>query len=132
MVCLLSPDCKFPAVNCIMSSLDGKSTCDKCGNSGGKRVSASTSNKKECTSCEQNNCNDGASDTTGSNCNSDIDIVAEGISRVDISSVNNTGGSNNDGSLFMSDDKLLFADPPPNEDCPLCMLPMPFASGLCA
>ena len=25
----------------------------------------------------------------------------------------------------------LFEEPPPKEDCPICMLPMPFASGVC-
>lgn len=30
----------------------------------------------------------------------------------------------------MSDDEL-FRDPPPKEDCSICMLPMPFANGLC-
>lgn len=34
------------------------------------------------------------------------------------------------GSLDISDDKL-FADPPPNEDCPICMLPMPFSIAAC-
>jgi len=24
----------------------------------------------------------------------------------------------------------LFEEPPPKEDCPICMLPMPFASGV--
>ena len=32
--------------------------------------------------------------------------------------------------MAISDDKL-FADPPPKEDCPICMLPMPYAIGLC-
>ena len=115
-----------------MSSLD-KSTCDKFGDGIGKRVSVSTSNKKESTSCERkvDDCkHDATSDNNSSNCNSDIDTVAEGINRVNISNDNDTGGSNNDGSLFMSDE-LLFQDPPPKEDCPICMLPMPFASGVC-
>ena len=34
--------------------------------------------------------------------------------------------------MAISDDKL-FQDPPPKEDCPICTLPMPFASGeVCA
>ena len=33
------------------------------------------------------------------------------------------------GGLDISDDKL-FADPPPKEDCPICMLPMPFTTGM--
>jgi len=28
-------------------------------------------------------------------------------------------------------EKLLFQDPPPKEDCPICMLPMPYTEGLC-
>ena len=28
-------------------------------------------------------------------------------------------------------DEMLFAEPPPKEDCPICMLPMPYAIGLC-
>ena len=28
-------------------------------------------------------------------------------------------------------DKTLFRDPPPKEDCPICMLPMPYNSGAC-
>ena len=30
----------------------------------------------------------------------------------------------------VSDDKL-FRDPPPKEDCPICMLPMPYTNGMC-
>lgn len=37
------------------------------------------------------------------------------------------GGIN---EIIISDDKL-FQDPPPNKDCPICMLPMPFARGMC-
>jgi len=128
-----------------MSSLDDKSTFDKLGDGSGKGVSVSTSNKKECTSCEQKNDDDGSSDNTSGSCNSDIGAVAEGVSkanisnddnntgigRVDISSVNNTGSNSSaEYSLAMSDEKL-FADPPPKEDCPICMLPIPYASGLC-
>jgi len=159
-----------------MSSLDGISTCDKCGAGGGKGESVSTSNRKECTSCEQKN-DDGASNNTSGSCNSDIDTVAEGISKVDVS---NNKGSGNAGintaftflppesakiearknsntkndvfqfgparnnsvsnsidkianevdSLGISDEEL-FANPPPKEDCPICMLPIPCASGLC-
>jgi len=122
-----------------MNSLDGKPTCDKCGGKdGGKGASVSASNKKECTSCEQKyeNCN-----TSGSNGNnSDIDAVAEGISKVDVSNANNTSGSSRIdavldilGSLDISnndDDDKLFKDPPPKEDCPICMLPMPYSSGV--
>jgi len=30
-----------------------------------------------------------------------------------------------------NDELLLFQDPPPKEDCPICMLPMPHSSGIC-
>ena len=118
-----------------MSSLDGISTCDndKFGDGGGKGASISASNKKECTSCDQkvDNCKDGAADNTSGSCNSDIGAVIEGVSKVDVShDDNDTGSSNNEGLLFIPNDKL-FVDPPPKEDCPICMLPMPFASGLC-
>jgi len=103
-----------------MNSSDDISTCDKSGNGSGKELSVSTSNKKECT-CEQkvDNCNDRASDNTSGDCNSDIDAVAESISKVDISDDNNV------------EDEKLFAEPPPKEDCPICMQPMPYAVGLC-
>ena len=35
------------------------------------------------------------------------------------------------GSKKLSDDDPLFQDPPPKEDCPICMLPMPVNSGVC-
>jgi hypothetical protein len=122
-----------------MSSLN-KSTCDKFGDDGGKRASVSTSNNKECTSCEQkvdNHCK--PSDSNSGDCNSDIDTVAEGIARVYISNDDNNMGNstvdiddiiNEVESIAISDEKL-FADPPPKEDCPICMLPMPFATGIC-
>jgi len=34
------------------------------------------------------------------------------------------------GDKDKPDDELLFQDPPPKEDCPLCFLPMPRASGI--
>jgi len=68
------------------------------------------------TSYEQKNCKDGASNITGSN-TSRIDAVSDILGRLDI--------SNND------DDDKLFADPPPKEDCPICMQPMPYSNGLC-
>ena len=113
-----------------MSSSDGKSTCDISKPACGKGVSASTSNKKECTSCEQKvdehikaGASDNSNDTTG-NCNPDIDTVVESISIVDISNDDNNAGS------YISYQKL-FQDPPPKEDCPICLLPMPFSNGLC-
>ena len=35
------------------------------------------------------------------------------------------------GNKKVSDDDPLFQDPPPKEDCPICMLPMPVNSGIC-
>ena len=34
-------------------------------------------------------------------------------------------------SIEKSMDEMLFQDPPPKEDCPICLLPMPYYSGLC-
>ena len=31
----------------------------------------------------------------------------------------------------MVSDEMLFADPPPKEDCPICMQPIPYAIGMC-
>ena len=78
--------------------------------------------RKMSTSYEQKNSEhgkkeDGASDNISGNSSSRIDAVSDILGRLDI--------SNNDG-----DDKL-FANPPPKEDCPICMVPMPFTTGLC-
>jgi len=35
------------------------------------------------------------------------------------------------GRLYSLPNDKLFLDPPPKEDCPICMLPMPHASGAC-
>ena len=124
-----------------MSSSDGASTCGKSVDGGGKGESVSTSNNKECTSCEQKNGDCKDSNNTSS-CNSDIDAVSQGISRVDISNGgNNTSSSsaaNNNGTsqdkpriiINILPDEKLFQDPPPKEDCEICMLPMPFATGV--
>jgi len=102
-----------------MSSLDdSRLTCEVCGSSGGdKRVVLSST--KKCTSCEQKNsehCKDGAADSSTSG-NSRIDAVSDILGRLDI--------SNND------DDDKLFADPPPKEDCEICMLSVPFSENIC-
>lgn len=34
-------------------------------------------------------------------------------------------------NMTISEGDKLFQDPPPREDCPICMLPMPYKSGLC-
>ena len=69
-----------------------------------------TSNKKECTSCAQNLVN----------CKNDIGRALEQY----------TLGSHADKNLISNDD-LFNKDPPPKEDCPICMLPIPHSSGLC-
>ena len=83
--------------------------------------------KKVSTSCAQKveSCNnDRASNNTRSNSSSDID-VSDNLGRADIS-------NNGIGKMAISDDDdKLFQDPPPKEDCPICMLPMPHASGIC-
>ena len=73
-----------------------------------------------------------------SNCN--VNEISEGISNVGISG--SVSGStdkktsisyeqnNYGGSIIISDDEL-FQDPPPKEDCPICMLPIPYALGMC-
>ena len=77
-----------------------------------------TSNKKVSTSCAQNieqcNIDNGTREQYSSGSN---DYVG-GIS------------NNNTDKNIISDDEL-FKDPPPKEDCPICMQPMPYASGLC-
>ena len=44
-----------------------------------------------------------------------IDIIVEDVGKLGVS----------------DDDEELFADPPPKEDCPICMLPMPYSPGVC-
>jgi len=99
-----------------MSSLDDTLACAACGGGSGGNVGELSSSTKKCTSCEQKkseHCKDGASDSTSRS--SGIDAVSDILGRLDI--------PNND------DDDKLFADPPPKEDCEICMLPMPFHSG---
>ena len=59
-----------------------------------------------------------ALDSTSRGYNSDIAaIINKYISSLDISNNN--------------DDDDLFKDPPPKEDCPICMVPMPHENGVC-
>ena len=73
------------------------------------------------TSCEQKNsehCKDGAN-TSGNNNNnntSHIDAVSDILGSLDIS----------------DDDDKLFADPPPKEECPICLQPIPHARDVSA
>jgi len=82
-----------------------------------------SSNEKVSTSCDQKveSCNDDGVEHNPSSNSSGIDAISNNLGRVDLSK---------DGldKLAISDDKL-FQDPPPKEDCPICMLPMPFSNG---
>ena len=98
----------------MSTSEDDILTCVVCGGGGdsGEKVSTST---KRCTSCAQkvrnieNKLNElGDADDIDT---TDIDTLSDGFSRI-----------------VISDDRL-FADPPPKEDCSICMLPIPFSSG---
>ena len=87
------------------------------------------SNKKMCTACEQKvmfSNEDGSPNITNvsrsNNADDNIDVVSVGLDRMKL--------SNDAGSVDISDDKL-FKDPPPREDCPICMLPLPHATGEC-
>ena len=63
-------------------------------------------------------CKDGASADNTSRRNifsAIIDAVSDGLGRATISNDND-------------DDDALFIDPPPKEDCPICMLPMPYVT----
>jgi len=116
-----------------MNSSDDISSCDKFEDGGRYRcIINNIKQKRRCTSYEQkvDNCNNSASDDNSSSCNSDIDTVAEGISRVNISNDNDTGGSNNDGSLCSCQMRNCSQTLRLNEDCEICMLPMPYASGV--
>ena len=99
-----------------MSSLDDTPTC------GDYKDGEIPSNKKECTSYEQK-AEDIKNDETSNNNSADVDL--SGALR-HLHQLNLRSGTDND----YEDDKL-FADPPPREDCPICMLPMPHTSGVC-
>jgi len=51
--------------------------------------------------------------------------VLEGISNIDVSDESPTGKN-----MEISDEEL-FKEPPAKEDCPICLLPIPFANGFC-
>ena len=87
-----------------MSSINDISTC---GDDKGGEIS---SNKKVNTSYDQKveHCNnDGVDHNTSSNSSSGIDTVSDCIEKIGISN---------------DDDDDLFQDPPPKEDCPICLL----------
>lgn len=63
--------------------------------------------------CENKFPSSNAADVTAA----DIETMADNIGKVTLSSDN--------------DNDELFNDPPPKEDCPICMLPLPYTSGMC-
>jgi len=78
------------------------------------------------TSCAQKveSCNDDIkTGNTSGNSSPGIETLSDNLGRVDI--------SNNDVVKMDISDEKLFADPPPKEDCPICMLPMPHTEGIC-
>jgi len=99
--------------------------------SGSVSASTSATDKKTSTSCEQNNTGNSNVDTAAKtsisheqNCNKKngspnltmTDELAEEIKQIEM--------AYDIGKMDISDDKL-FADPPPKDECPLCMQPMP-------
>jgi len=69
---------------------------------------------------------------TGSKTNSDIDVISEKLSANTIADNTNTMTIADVRKMSISDfEELLFRDPPPNEDCSVCMLPLPHHSGVC-
>jgi len=100
--------------NCSSSSSDDKEVAAEI-----------SSNKKVSTSCEQKvetSCNDDGRYNTSSN-SSSVDAVSDSLCRVDIS-------NDGDDKMSISDEKL-FQDPPPKEECPICLLPIPHALSGC-
>ena len=111
--------------NCNMSSSSDTSKCVASSSSSMKEAAEMTSNKKVSTSCDQKveSCNvDSVEHNTSSNSSSGIDAVSDSLGRVDIS---------NDNCGVDNDDDELFQDPPPRDECPICLLPMPFTEGIC-
>ena len=91
-----------------MSSPSDTSKCVASSSSNIKEEAEISSNKKVSTPCDQK----------VEHCT--VDIVVTDISRVDI--------SDDTSSISNGDDDKLFRDPPPMEDCPICMLPLPFTN----
>lgn len=115
------------------------------------RTETASSNKKMNQSENVKNCKDGA---CNSKTNTDVDDVAESLGGLDLSNnkpsvkmpifKSNTGdrrdnirqegmveiylSDKNDG---LYDNDKLFHDPPPKEECPICMLPIPYAILVC-
>jgi len=78
-----------------------------------------------CTSCAQKVviCKEDGSQTSSNNNDIDnTDVLSAGLDTMKL--------SNDDDGVDILDNKL-FQDSPPKEDCPICMLPMPFTEGVC-
>ena len=95
-----------------MSSLDDTPTC------GDYKDGEIPSNKKVCTSYDQK-AEDIKNDETSNNNSADVDLSGA-LRHLHLNL--RSGTTNND----YDDDELLFQDPPPKEDCQICMQPMPF------
>ena len=134
----------------IMDSSTGDnssvSICAACGKAG--------DNLKACTSCKQvkycnRNCQKLHWPKHKKECkhladsSNNIDNVSDGINNINLSdsiSASFTAEDKKTSKLYeqqkmvhvknISDDEL-FREPPPKEDCPICMLPMPYANGVC-
>lgn len=105
-----------------------KSTTTNCDEIGG--ANTNNDDKKMSTSYEQKS-KEGSSYPIRSSGKgvSDIDVVSEKLSGNTIADNTNTNSAVGKKSTF-DFEELLFRDPPPNEDCPICMLPMPYQSGV--
>ena len=79
-------------------------------------ASTNTADKKMSTSYEQNNTEQNCNKKNGSPNLTMTDELAEEIKQIEM--------AYDIGKMDISDDKL-FADPPPKDECPLCMQPMP-------
>ena len=124
------------------------STCAACGKAG--------DNLKTCTSCKQvKYCNRDCQKlhwpkhkkeckqiADSSNRNMNIDNISDGVGSINLSgsvSASTTASDKKTSTSYEQktvhvkniSDNELFRDPPPMEDCPICMLPMPCALGVC-
>ena len=104
-----------------------------------------SSNKEVCTSHEQKNenCNDGASNSFkgGSNnddtlqkkinsimkSESDVLKICQHFMACSLDKTSSTNHMNAIADIVSMFDDELFQDPPPKEECPICMLPMPYS-----
>ena len=109
------------------------SACTECGRDD------ISSNKKMCPSCEQKMiCKERTTSSSGAYI--DIDTVSNGLAKAVISDDDDKPiqepPQKEDYEKLNDIYKLehfikLCQDHPPKEDCPICMLPMPYASGVC-